>query len=424
MVEQPVFGHRLRQLRQARGLSQAQVAGGRMSASYISLVESGRRTPNVDFARLIAGQLGVPLTELVGAAGRPLPERARRIDLLGRLIAARSGGDHRHAAEQLRSIVADASGADDEDVAWEARWEFAETLGRLDEVDEREKVLHELIDSPLTVDSALLQTRVLAALAEVSRRRGRLRNSTRLAERAVRAAMPLEATAPDRVRASIDLLRGYVETGEWEQATVVAEGLLEIVDEVPVRTLRGLVQWTAGAVDFLHGGPDAGPRFDRALELIGPDNDVQLWVRLLRAAAAYRVAAGDIDGAQPLLRRARQAADLLAQQSDLFRLTVVETAAAIAAGDPAAAGAASVVLDADLAGQPPHDRAQGLVVLARAARLNGEQADAAKHYQEAASCYEESGAYRLAARAWRESTADAAAAGDRGDPDPHSLILP
>ncbi|MFD0822699.1 helix-turn-helix domain-containing protein, partial [Micromonospora zhanjiangensis] len=141
MVEQPLFGHRLRQLRRARGLSQAQVAGGRMSASYISLVESGRRTPNADFARLIAGQLGVPLTELVGVAEHRPSERAYRVDLIGRLMSARSarsGGDHRHAAEQLRGIVADASDTEDRDVAWEARWEFAEALGRLGELDERE----------------------------------------------------------------------------------------------------------------------------------------------------------------------------------------------------------------------------------------------------------------------------------------------
>ncbi|GAB3797743.1 helix-turn-helix domain-containing protein [Micromonospora zhanjiangensis] len=427
MVEQPLFGHRLRQLRRARGLSQAQVAGGRMSASYISLVESGRRTPNADFARLIAGQLGVPLTELVGVAEHRPSERAYRVDLIGRLMSARSarsGGDHRHAAEQLRGIVADASDTEDRDVAWEARWEFAEALGRLGELDEREAVLDALLDDRLTAETAALQTRVLRALAEVSRHRGRLRDSTRIAERARCAGSTLPATAPERVHASVDLLRGYVASGEWEQGIALAEELLAVVDEVPVPTLRGLVHWTAGAMDFLHGKPDAGARFDRALAEIGPDNDVRLWARLLRAAAAHRVAARELDAARPLLARARQAIDLLGRPGDRFRLAVVEIAAALAGGDRTASLSAADELAAQVPDRPPYDRARALVVLARVARRYGEPDDAARHYQEAASRYEECGAYRLAARAWRESTAEPAADDPGPEPDPHALILP
>ena len=45
------FGHRLKELRQARGLNQAEVGFGRYSASYVSLLERGLRKPNPEVVR-------------------------------------------------------------------------------------------------------------------------------------------------------------------------------------------------------------------------------------------------------------------------------------------------------------------------------------------------------------------------------------
>ncbi|RZU52336.1 DNA-binding XRE family transcriptional regulator [Krasilnikovia cinnamomea] len=423
MVEQPAFGLRLRELRRVRGLSQAQVAGASMSPSYVSLVESGRRTPNAELARALAANLGVPLTDLTEPVpDAPAGNRAHRLELIGRLIAARSAradGDGGLARTELESMLDTATLDEDEDVLWEIRWELAETLTDAADSARRAEVLGELLDDPLTLESPLLQARVATALAAVAREGRTPSQAIRYAERAVAAAAPLDATTPERVRAGIEILLACGESGEWEQGRATAEELLAIADDVPVRLLRGLVNWTAGSVLFLLGQPGTEAYFDRALELIGPDTDVRTWMRLSRAAAAHRVASGDLSAAQPLLVRARQATDLLGGPADRNRMAAVEITAALARDDLDGARRAAATME-DTAGQSYPDQPRCLIALARLARARRDKRRATDLYHRAASGYEESGAYRLAARAWREASAGPVV---EDGPDPHALIM-
>ena len=48
------IGTRVRELRQAKGLTQQALAGNGISAGYVSLIESGKRTPSDDVVRRLA----------------------------------------------------------------------------------------------------------------------------------------------------------------------------------------------------------------------------------------------------------------------------------------------------------------------------------------------------------------------------------
>ena len=103
------FGPRLRRLRLAAGLSQADLAGGQVSASYVSLLESGRRTPTPTVLAHLAARLGVTTDELddttAGLAatlvlaesatglGRPADAVALLAPLADRLVPGRLGAD-------------------------------------------------------------------------------------------------------------------------------------------------------------------------------------------------------------------------------------------------------------------------------------------------------------------------------------------
>jgi len=65
----PVLGERVRALRLARGLSQAQIAGSDFSKGFISLVETGRTRVSLRAAEIIGRRLGVSASDLVGASG-------------------------------------------------------------------------------------------------------------------------------------------------------------------------------------------------------------------------------------------------------------------------------------------------------------------------------------------------------------------
>ena len=59
------FGTRLRNLRESAGLTQAELADGISAASYISLLEAGKRTPKPELVVQFASRLGVSVAELM-----------------------------------------------------------------------------------------------------------------------------------------------------------------------------------------------------------------------------------------------------------------------------------------------------------------------------------------------------------------------
>lgn len=63
------LGHRIRQLRQARGLTQSQLGQSDLSKSFISLLEKGRTQPSLETLLLIAGRLGTSVDALLGQKG-------------------------------------------------------------------------------------------------------------------------------------------------------------------------------------------------------------------------------------------------------------------------------------------------------------------------------------------------------------------
>src|SRR5207248_8947317 len=63
----PSSGQQVRRLREARGLTQSDLAADDFSKGYISLVETGRTRMSLRAAQIIAARLGVPVSELLSA---------------------------------------------------------------------------------------------------------------------------------------------------------------------------------------------------------------------------------------------------------------------------------------------------------------------------------------------------------------------
>lgn len=63
------LGHQIRQLRQARGLTQSQLGQTELSKSFISLLEKDRTQPSLETLLLIAGRLGISVDVLLGQKG-------------------------------------------------------------------------------------------------------------------------------------------------------------------------------------------------------------------------------------------------------------------------------------------------------------------------------------------------------------------
>jgi tetratricopeptide (TPR) repeat protein len=82
------LGSRIRQLRQSRGLTQQQLGGGKLSKSFISLVERERTRPSVDTLVLFARRLGTSVDALLGQDGHIPDLAAENLLMLSRQAVA------------------------------------------------------------------------------------------------------------------------------------------------------------------------------------------------------------------------------------------------------------------------------------------------------------------------------------------------
>lgn len=405
MIEQPLFGQRVRQVRRRSGLSQAQIAGTEMSASYISLVESGRRTPSIELARTIADRLGVPLGELTGPEGEP-QRRGWRLQLVGQLIAAgtaRNGGDHAAARDQLLAVIEQAADPEDEDIAWEARCLLAEVLVELGENEQSESLLRELIEHPITVSTAHLRARVAGSLAELTRLASRLKESVEIAEEALDAAQFLDATSPEKIQLQLTLTAAHAVMGEHRRAEAISDELVKIVSDVVSLHQRATILWTAAGARFIGGdAATALTLLDRAFEQLTPAVDLRRWATLCRSAAAVRLSTDDTtDEAESLLRRSRQVLELAGRPYDLVLLTGIEALMLLKRGDTAGALEKMAVVERAEEVCPLH-QAGLLVAAARVFGAADRSAEATSAYRRAAALYEQAGAYKPALEIWRE----------------------
>src|SRR5215469_8523954 len=115
----PTLGQRLRALRIERGLSQADLAGDLVSPSYVSLIESDRRSPERDVLDGLARRLGCSALYLEsGVAPEELNEQRLRLQFAN---IARTNGSLNEARDQFTDLLHVANG----EIRHEATWGLA-----------------------------------------------------------------------------------------------------------------------------------------------------------------------------------------------------------------------------------------------------------------------------------------------------------
>ncbi|MDH6132231.1 tetratricopeptide (TPR) repeat protein [Kitasatospora sp. MAA4] len=383
-------------------MSQSELAGGDVSPSYISLIESGRRMPSEEIAKAIAARLGFSLHEF-GVVARPNPDD--RADLVRRLVVARGAraeGGCEFAADELVALVDEADTLGEDDVAWEASWELAEIYGDLERPVDRDAVLRRLLDDPLTNSSTRLRARVAAAIAELAQCRGRLAEAVRAGEQAVAAAAELDVSALEWCRARLALIAAYTARDDLDRAAEALLDIMDRLDELPTDRLRGLACWAAANVHVATGRPaDAVPLLERAAGLLPPRTDLRQSARLaLTTVRVWLLTDRAMDAVDELLGWTRQAFSLIGTEADRVQLASVEALVLARKGqfDEALARAAEV---RPVPGLPPHELAESLVAAADVQVAGGRMADGQKSCRQAAELFDETGAHRRAARAWR-----------------------
>ncbi len=249
-------------------MSQQSLAGDGVSAGYVSLIESGKRTPSPAVLTRLAGRLGVPVEELADAPPAPTTaacERARVEVNFARL--ALSNGDPAQAIACLAKLRLDEV---DPATASDAALVLAESLQQTGKLDRAVGVLETLLDRCRREGSWLPLATAASVLAIMYIEAGDVVRSAEVADRAlddVRAA-GLEGTE-EHVRLGSVFVASLIERGDLLHAARFVAELIEVADRVGTTRARGSVYWTAAVVAHDRGQLAHAVRLtDRAVALL------------------------------------------------------------------------------------------------------------------------------------------------------------
>ncbi|MXM64960.1 tetratricopeptide repeat protein [Streptomyces sp. HUCO-GS316] len=259
------IGHRVQQLRVARGLTQKQLAEPAYTPAYVSTLESGRVRPSDDALRHLAERLGVAFEELT--TGRPAHLVTGLRLRLTEAQRTHATGEAEEAAQQYTALLAEAEA-------------------------------HDLVE---------VQATALLGLGECGLDTGELTAARRYFERAERALA--EAPLPARVPALRGRAVSHYLAGELRYAVYLLESTLDELNRGGLHDPDALLLLYAGVIGpYMDMGAHAraAQAAEFALALAPQSGDPALVARMHRSVARTLIAEGRVAEADASLAKAAE----------------------------------------------------------------------------------------------------------------------
>jgi tetratricopeptide (TPR) repeat protein len=408
------FGDRLRTLRRSAGISQVELAGNQLSASYISLLEGGKRHPSAEVVQLLAERLRCTASDLADPVTREQSQRAQLEIAFAKLTLANGETeDARHRLEELLpSALADPQTADD------VRYLLAEVYWRAGQYDAAIKALLPVFEHCVSGIGHLPLATVGLRLTRCYLEAGDLQAAIRHGESTLRLMAELGLESSDEyLRAAATLVMAYHHAGDLTHAGVWVSEMIEQAERRGHSPGQAALYWNAAVVAQTQGRlGDAVHLSERALALLSEQNSSRDLGVLYTTCAQLVLQVDPVQASQAveLLNRAQPLLDCFATDADRGEWEGVRALAALAQGEAIAAEEfARQALDTLAASiQPEGVKAQ--VSLGDALAAQGRAAEATASYLAAVETLQECPPGRRTAALWRE-LADRLA--ERGQPE-------
>jgi len=397
------FGQRVRDRRRELGRSQTELAGGRLSASYLSLLESGKRRPTPDVVAALAAALDCTPDYLLHGHDPELREKFQ-LGVRYAELAIRNG-EAADALTTLDGLLGDVAHVPDDLVraAKRARARALEVAGRLgDTID----VLEELDAAARAGARAEEHLGLTIDLVRCYLEAGDVAHALDLGSVALDAVGSLGLTGTD-VHAELvsTVIGAYYVRGDLVTAGRLAEAALRDVDDRGTPRARAAVYWNASLVAEAANDISAAVLLaERAMALYSDGDDERSLARL-RVAYSWlllRTSPPQPEKARDMLRVARAALADVGTATDIAYCETELARAALLLGDPegaldhAASAEELLTEEARLEGAYVHlVRGAALLALER-------HDEAVAEYRRASSTLGALDVPRLAAGAWRE----------------------
>ena len=396
------FGARLRRLRTSARLSQAELAGDQVHASYVSLLESGRRTPTPPVLASLAARLGVPVEELRGDAGPDLRSSlvlAESALALGRSFDAVALLEPYDALLTRDRLVTDPT-------LFGLGIAYSAGLERSGRLDDATRVLERLHAAALAAPASLPSLPVALSLTRCYRDAGDLARAVDIGERALERLDGLALGDVEGHAALVSTVAGaYHERGDLVRAQLLLDELVRRADVEGTAQDRAAAFWNAALLAVDRGQAGEGLRLVEHAEVLLSDTADARWRARLQVSRSWVMLAQEpplAAEARELLRTSmaaiRQHADALSVASAQENLARAE----LLLGRPEVARRHAV---GALRGLDPEfrlERARALAVLGAASVALGEDAAGVESLESAAALLSEAEAPRQAAAVWRQ----------------------
>lgn len=235
---------RIRTERARAGLSQTALAGNDFSPSYVSLIESGRRTPTDSALAVLAERLGTTVEYLKFGDRAPSEERARLEIGFARL--ALTNGEAQQAKDRLLALDLTTISPR---YHGEARRALAAAHEALGELDDAVRVLEPLLADARAHRRSLEAALLATSLVSIYHEAGDLTRSVEIGEEVLADVEEQGIAGTDEhLRLASTILWSYYERGDLLFATHRAAELIRLAEEKGTHRGRGSIYWNASLV--------------------------------------------------------------------------------------------------------------------------------------------------------------------------------
>lgn len=396
------FARRLRALRAARGLTQRQLAGDALSVSYVSLLESGRRSPTQETLRALATALRCSPEELTGETGSAATRPTALSIRFGQL--ALEDGDGPKAQEYFEAALA----TPDLDplLGTEAVIGRAQALEAQGHLEDAASVYESLVQQAMDAPSYIASLSVLISWCGCLYEMGELRRVTEVGMSALGRLDRLQAWQSDT---AIELLAtvaaAFFELGDVGQAQRLLEEGRTRAEQLGSPRARASVLWNASHIAAERGlHREALELAEEALAYFRHGSDRRAAARLLGTYGflLLRQEPPRPEEAREVLQQAlRDLADTGRGFDRGYVLTELSRAHLMLGDARKAVATARDSLD-ELGPQAMLERARAQTALAAALAAEGASQEAKEIFGRAARTLHSLKATRQAARAWVE----------------------
>ncbi|MEV0147004.1 MULTISPECIES: helix-turn-helix transcriptional regulator [unclassified Nonomuraea] len=303
MTTSDLIGLRIKTVRRQRGLSQAQLAHPELSDSYVSLIESGKRTPTPAVLELLAQKLDCSLSYLLNGV---TAEQMEDIELaLGYARMALENGEVQEARTRFAELLANHNLAGLAGLRQDTQFGLALALEACGELEAAISMLGRLQDEDVSPDRRI---EIAVALCRVYRQSDRLSEAIKVGE-AVLGGAARPAWTDGMVELGATLLSAYFYSGDLLRARQFAAELLNAADMLGTPRAVIAANWNAAVVAESAGhGEESLAFLERALAIQSETGQPRSLARTRVAYAALklRVHPEAIDEVRAMLLRAEE----------------------------------------------------------------------------------------------------------------------